>query len=208
VTVSSFLFQLLTTFLITVNADWYKGHLESNPSRIGFFPANYVRKEPARPSEQGLRFLAPPAPQSTSIAQPSYQLVPPPHQPVYGQPAPMGSYQPYPNPQQHQGGYNAPPATLQPGSQDQLALAPVPYTQGAMTTTAVTPGGTNAVVTNTETGKQSKFKLKPGSMKSTVRFPYRRSSCSNFAHTCWFVFSVSSSPIVQLVVLASAQERV
>jgi hypothetical protein len=35
-------------------------------------------------------------------------------------------------------------------------------------TTAVTPGGTHAVVTNTDTGKKNRFALKPGSMKSTV----------------------------------------
>ncbi|KAJ9091382.1 hypothetical protein QFC21_007237 [Naganishia friedmannii] len=151
-----------------VNADWYKGHLESNPSRTGFFPSNYVRKEPARHTEPQ-RFLAPPVHQSTNLPQPSYQSVPPPHQPMYGQPAYAGGYQPYPNQQhQHQGGYNVPQPPPQHGSQDQLALAPVPYTQGAMTTTAVTPGGTNAIVTNTETGKQGKFKLKPGSMKSTL----------------------------------------
>ncbi|KAJ9121600.1 hypothetical protein QFC22_002219 [Naganishia vaughanmartiniae] len=150
-----------------VNADWYKGHLESNPSTTGFFPSNYIRKEPARPKEPP-RFLAPHAQESTNITQSSYQSVPPPHQQVYGQPGPSGGYQPYPN-QQHQGGYNVPPPPPHHSPQDQLALAPVPYTQGGMTTTAVTPGGMNAVVTNTETGKQSKFKLKPGSMKSTVR---------------------------------------
>ncbi|KAJ9111706.1 hypothetical protein QFC19_001066 [Naganishia cerealis] len=184
-----------------VNADWYKGHLESNPSRTGFFPSNYVRKEPARPNEPQ-RFLAPPSQNSSAIPQPSYQPGPNPHQSGYGQPAPMGGYVSYPN-QQHQGNYNAPPP-LHPGSQDQLALAPAPYTQGAMTTTAVTPGGTNAVVTNTETGKKSRFKLKPGSMGSTVR------SLALQALSCYKTLSHhvhDSSPIALLVVLASAPER-
>jgi hypothetical protein len=153
-----------------VNSDWFKGHLESNPSKVGFFPSNYVQKTSGgfNSAPPNPRFVAPPSQQNNSFAPPNQnsnqQQYQQPAQQPYAPPPPAG-YNPYPN-QQYQNSY----ASLPPpqGSHDQLALAAVPYTQGAMTTTVVTPGGNNAVVTDTETGKKNRFKLKPGGMGSTV----------------------------------------
>ncbi|GHJ87845.1 hypothetical protein NliqN6_4247 [Naganishia liquefaciens] len=149
-----------------VNSDWFKGHLESNSQKVGFFPSNYIQKNPGTVNQQPPhpRFVAPPSQQQNSFApsnqNPSQQA----YQAPYAPPPPNG-YNPYQN-QQYQNSHASLPPTH--ASHDQLALTPVPYTQGAMTTTVVTPGGNNAVVTDTETGKKNRFKLKPGGMGSTL----------------------------------------
>ena len=151
---------------LTVNSDWFKGHLESNSQKVGFFPSNYIQKNPGTVNQQPPhpRFVAPPSQQQNSFApsnqNPSQQA----YQAPYAPPPPNG-YNPYQN-QQYQNSHASLPPTH--ASHDQLALTPVPYTQGATTTTVVTPGGNNAVVTDTETGKKNRFKLKPGGMGSTA----------------------------------------
>lgn len=168
--------------LLPVNADWYKGHLESNPSKIGFFPSNYVRKEPGGSvsTAASQRFVAPPSQQQQqhSFPQPAGQN-PNPH--GYQQPYNQLGYNPYPNQQ-----YQASHASILPphASNDPSALAPVPYAPGPVTT-AVTPGGTHAVVTNNDTGKKNRFALKPGSMKSTVSMVLQAYLSFGFAADCF-----------------------